>query len=78
MICNVGKTDRTIRIILGVILLAVGYFGGLPVWGAMSVYAVGAIALITGLTRFCLLWKVLGINTCETHSSGKGTIGVAH
>lgn len=64
MIKNVGKTDKTIRIVMGAILalLAVFTLKGT----AQLVVSVGAlIALITGLTGFCGLYSVLGINSCK-------------
>ena len=55
---NVGGADRVIRIILGVILLALGiwYFGG--VWQWVS-GIVGAIFLLTSVVSFCPLLPVL-------------------
>lgn len=56
---NVGNTDRMIRIIAGVIILALGaYYGSW--WGL-----VGLVPLFTGLTQSCVLYKLLGINTCK-------------
>ena len=56
---NVGNTDRMIRIIAGIIILAVGaYYGSW--WGL-----VGLIPLFTGLTQSCLLYNMLGIDTCK-------------
>ena len=56
---NVGNTDRMIRIIAGIIILAIGVYYG-SWWGL-----VGLIPLLTGLTRSCVLYKMLGINTCK-------------
>lgn len=56
---NVGNTDRMIRIIAGIIILALGaYYGSW--WGL-----VGLIPLFTGITQSCVLYKMLGINTCK-------------
>jgi uncharacterized membrane protein HdeD (DUF308 family) len=64
MTSNVGTTDRAIRIVLGIILIALGLShivtGGL----AIAAYVVGAIALVTGVFRYCPAWSVFGINTC--------------
>lgn len=62
--CNVGGVERAARIIGGLALLAIAYLF-LAGAGAAVAYAVGAIALFTGLIRFCPLNKLLGINTCE-------------
>lgn len=71
MTCNVGSLERTIRIVLGVTLIAVGYLAELPTAGAMVAYVVGAIALVTGAVGFCPAWKLFGINTCPTNPSAK-------
>ncbi|MGB2676188.1 MAG: DUF2892 domain-containing protein [Candidatus Acidiferrum sp.] len=64
MTSNVGTTERAIRIVLGIVLIALGLShvvtGGL----AIAAYVVGAIALVTGVFRYCPAWSVLGINTC--------------
>ena len=43
---------------------------GFPACGyrdlAIVAYVVGAIALITGVVRFCPAWSMFGINTCST------------
>ena len=60
---NEGKTDRIIRIILGVGLVAGGFF--MSGWPAIVLWIAGGIALITGLTGFCGLYVLMGINTCK-------------
>ena len=56
---NVGSTERTIRIVAGVIIIALGvYYQSL--WGV-----IGLVPLMTGLFRFCPLYTILGINTCK-------------
>lgn len=61
---NEGKTDRTIRIVLGVILLGLALFSlnGMAQIGAVIA---GAIALVTGAIGFCGLYKIFGISTLE-------------
>ncbi|MBI5410648.1 MAG: DUF2892 domain-containing protein [Nitrospirae bacterium] len=71
MTCNVGSLERTIRIVLGVALIAVGYLAELPTAGTMVAYVVGAIALVTGAVGFCPAWKLFGINTCPTSTPPK-------
>ena len=69
MKCNVGKTDRIIRIAIGIIALAVAFFGGLT--GILKIIAIviGIIGLGTGLLKFCALYTLFGMNTCETSNS---------
>lgn len=63
MRCNVGGAERAARIVGGLFLIVAAY---LWLGGALSIpaYVVGAIALVTGLIRFCPINKLLGINTC--------------
>ena len=56
---NIGSTDRMLRIIAGVIIIGVGVY--YQSWWGM----VGLVPLLTGLFRFCPLYKMLGINTCN-------------
>lgn len=59
---NVGKTDRILRIVVGVALLA-GFF--LNRDGAYSwLYLIGIIPLATGLMSSCPLYSIFGISTC--------------
>ncbi|PNK60421.1 DUF2892 domain-containing protein [Psychrobacter sp. FDAARGOS_221] len=57
---NIGSTDKTLRIIAGIIIIGLGIYYG-SWWGA-----VGLIPLVTGLTRFCPLYTLLGMSTCKT------------
>ncbi|MGC8554605.1 MAG: YgaP family membrane protein [Candidatus Acidulodesulfobacterium sp.] len=63
---NESGTDRVIRVILGIVLIVVGALAlkGAEVLGIILII-VGLIALITGLTGFCALYTLLGINTCK-------------
>jgi uncharacterized membrane protein HdeD (DUF308 family) len=63
MEANVDGIERTIRVLIGLVLIALGLFHVLRGTGAIIGYVVGAIALITGLVRFCPAWKLFGINT---------------
>lgn len=71
MACNVGGIERPIRIVLGILLIGIGVFGGLTGAAMGAVLAVGAIALVTGVIGFCPAWTLLGINTCSMQTSGK-------
>lgn len=56
---NVGKTERTIRILAGIVILG---------WGVSSqnwLGAIGIIPLATGLLGWCPPYSLLGINTCS-------------
>ncbi len=66
MTCNVGGIERPIRIVVGVFLVALALFGGMPTGGAWAAGVVGAIALVTGAVGFCPASMLFGINTCPT------------
>lgn len=58
MKCNVGKTDQALRVILAMVIAALGiYFKSW--WGLMAI-----VPLVTGLISFCPLYKILGFSTC--------------
>ena len=57
MKCNVGKTDRLIRIIIGLIILVLGYIYS-SWWGI-----VGLVPLLTGLFRWCPAYLPCKIST---------------
>jgi hypothetical protein len=56
---NVGTIDRIIRIVLGIALIAGALTGYIGWWGW-----IGVVPLATGLMSSCLLYSLLGINTC--------------
>ena len=60
---NVGGIDKTLRIIIGLVLIALVFVGPQTVWGW-----VGLAPLVTGLFGFCPLYKILGLNTCPIKS----------
>lgn len=59
---NEGPVDRIVRVILGIGLVAGGFF----VKGVFSIalWVVGGVLLLTGITGFCGLYVLFGINTC--------------
>ena len=62
---NVGTKDRIARVAIGVAFLAAGvYFGWMTLLGIISV-VIGAIFFVTGLTGFCLIYKLFGVSTVE-------------
>ena len=65
MLSNVGGLDRGIRIVIGVVLLTLGFLHVVTGTLAIVAYVVAAVALITGLIRFCPAWSICGINTCS-------------
>lgn len=56
---NIGRIDRTIRIVLGLLVAAAGIFFE-SWWGLL-----GLVILATALIRFCPLYILLGTSTVE-------------
>ncbi len=59
---NVGSTDRIIRIVLGLILAAVGFFFMSGTLG-MVLGIIGLVLLVTGALSRCLLYIPFKIST---------------
>ena len=58
---NVGTTDRQVRLVLGVLLLA---FAALSSHPLHLLGLVGIVPLATAALRVCPLYSLLGISTC--------------
>jgi len=56
---NVGGIDRSLRVVIGAILVTMAVLGYVGWWGW-----VGVILLITGLLKFCPFYTLLGKSTC--------------
>jgi hypothetical protein len=59
MKCNLGKTDRIIRGIVGLAIIASGFFYG-SWWGA-----IGILPLSTAFVGFCSLYAPLKLSTVK-------------
>lgn len=57
MKCNVGKTDRILRIIAGLAIIGWG-IATQSIWGA-----IGVVPLLTGIIRWCPAYVPLKIST---------------
>ena len=57
---NLGNLDRIIRIVVGVALIAAAVTGQIGWWGWL-----GIVPLATALMGSCVLYSLLGINTCR-------------
>ena len=56
---NVGGIDRILRIVVGLLLIALTLTGTIGVWGW-----IGVVPLATAAFGFCPLYTVLGFNSC--------------
>ena len=63
---NIGSLDKTIRLIVGVLIIVVGFLND-TLWGA-----IGFIPIITALISWCPFYPLLKINTiCKNDSCEK-------
>lgn len=60
---NVGSVDRTVRILAGIVLIALAATGTVGWWGWL-----GIVPLATGLLGWCPPYSLLGINTCAVRA----------
>ena len=61
---NVGTIDRTLRILAGLVLLALAATGTVGWWGWL-----GIVPLLTGIFQTCPAYSLLGVNTCPLKKS---------
>ena len=62
---NEGSTDRIIRVILGIVLIVIGWavLGNNTLGVILDI--IGVILLITAITGFCGIYRLLGISTIK-------------
>ncbi len=69
VIKNIGSPDRIARLVVGVLLLVLVLFAGLPLLqsGLWKVIfsVVGLVLIGTALMKFCPLYRLLGVNSCK-------------
>ena len=57
---NEGTIDRTLRILVGLLLLALVFVGPQTPYGW-----VGLVPLVTGIVGICPVYSIFGIRTCS-------------
>lgn len=65
---NVGSVDMMVRIVIALTLGYVGFFDNPVVSAGISktiIKIVAFLPLLTGLLRFCPLYKLIGLSTCS-------------
>ena len=60
MKCNVGKADRIVRIILGLVIIILGFHYN-SWWGVL-----GVLPLLAAGLGWCPAYLPFGISTCKT------------
>ncbi len=63
---NEGTIDRALRILAGLVLIALAATGTVGAWGW-----IGVVPLATGLIGWCPAYTLLGINTCPMKTQVK-------
>jgi Inner membrane protein YgaP-like, transmembrane domain len=66
MECNVGKGDKTIRIVVGLAIIILGFVYQ-SWWGL-----IGALPLISAATGWCPAYLPFGISTCKVKKEQTG------
>jgi len=61
---NIGNIERIIRIVGGLVLVALAATNTVGVWGWL-----GLVPLATGLVGWCPPYSLLGINTCKNKNT---------
>ena len=56
---NEGTIDRALRVIVGLVLIALVLVGPQTAWGW-----IGLVPLLTGLVGYCPLYRIFGLSTC--------------
>lgn len=60
---NMGTLDRSIRAVVGVVLIALWPLGMLQGTAAIISLVVGVVLIATAILRWCPPYSLLGINT---------------
>lgn len=65
---NVGSIDRTIRLILGAVMIVLPFITNISAsWGSWqyAVSVIGAVLVLTAAFRFCPAYTLFGVRTCK-------------
>jgi hypothetical protein len=62
---NMGGSDRIIRIILAVVVVALYYFKVIDGTLAYVLLALSAVFVLTSFISFCPLYTIFGLSTCK-------------
>jgi Protein of unknown function (DUF2892) len=67
---NVGLIDRTLRVVIGLSLIAYAIPLGFSQTGWNWIGWIGIIPLLTALFGYCPAYALLGISTCPARGRG--------
>ena len=60
---NMGTADRSLRVVLGLVLIGLAATGTVGWWGWL-----GVVPLATALMGWCPAYTLLGVKTCKVRS----------
>jgi len=60
---NVGGIDRILRVVVGVVLVALAATGTVGAWGF-----IGIVPILTGAIGWCPAYLPFGFSSCKTRS----------
>jgi hypothetical protein len=60
---NMGTADRSLRVVLGLVLVGLAATGTVGWWGWL-----GLVPLATALIGWCPAYTLLGVSTCKARS----------
>lgn len=69
---NIGRTDKILRILGGLVLLGISFMtlGGVSTTTGVIAIVIGVVLLVTALVNFCPAYKLLGIGTAKKSNTG--------
>jgi hypothetical protein len=62
---NMGATDKTIRIILAIMIAALYFTGTIEGTLGIVLLVFAGVFVLTSLISFCPLYTLVGLNTCK-------------
>lgn len=70
---NVGSADQIIRILAGIVLIALALFklGGLTATGGLIASVVGIVLIFTAAINFCPIYRILGMSTTKKQANAE-------
>ena len=57
---NIGSWERTFRIVAGLVILSLAFFGPRSPWAYL-----GIVPFLTGLIGWCPPYALFGVSTCK-------------
>jgi hypothetical protein len=64
MKANMGNTDRLIRVILALVMIALYATETVTGPAGIVLLVLAAVFILTSLVKFCPLYPLVGLNTC--------------